>query len=410
MNRLMQKLNGKTVAIVGNGFVREDVSAEIDAADVVVRFNHFYNYDTNKVGKRVDVVMQTITPVWEKAPNKHLDVLDKYRPEVFLVRADYPYTTAIHKFYGNAIRVNDCTRWFEFEKRFTTGTTVLAFLARSLKNCKVRCYGFQDEADWQRYSTTDARAFNHPEERKTMLESIKILEALTITNPEERLDFLPQTIVIPVKATSIGCPNKNAALINRCIETALKTKLPITVVGDDYDLMHEVSAKYNIGTCALPTIPPHQDITDTLRDWRVKTGYCGDVCLVQCTSPFLKEEWITECFKHSIHSPICATATKIKFKPTAMYNFDSGVFIRTAANLPASSVARQLLPLTVRITGAVECFHTDALDHKSFFDDGVLFPIMVSEEESLDVDSYEDLILALKRIEEATAATAETQA
>lgn len=96
MNRLVQKLNGRKVAIVGNGNVREDCSVEIDSADVVVRFNHFYNYDSGKVGKRVDIVMQTITPVWERSEGKHIDILDRYRPEVFLVRSDFQYTTDIH--------------------------------------------------------------------------------------------------------------------------------------------------------------------------------------------------------------------------------------------------------------------------------------------------------------------------
>ena len=46
MNQILQLLWGKKIAIIGNGLVPVDVSKEIDACDVVIRFNHFYNYDT----------------------------------------------------------------------------------------------------------------------------------------------------------------------------------------------------------------------------------------------------------------------------------------------------------------------------------------------------------------------------
>lgn len=57
--------------------------------------------------------------------------------------------------------------------------------------------------------------------------------------------------------------------------------------------------------------------------------------------------------------------------------------------MPSASVARQLLPETVRITGAVVAAHTDALDFESFYDAGVMRPIIVNEDEALDIDSKE---------------------
>ena len=126
-----------------------------------------------------------------------------------------------------------------------------------------------------------------------------------------------------------------------------------------------------------------------------RSGFCGDVALVQCTSPKLDSEWITEGFKHLSHSPIVATSAMLTFKPTAIYHLVDNVYVHTASSLPPASVARQRLPPSVRITGAVTCFHTDALDHKSIFDDGVLYPLIVGEEDSLDVDTKEDLSRAL---------------
>lgn len=397
MNRLIQKLHGKTVAIVGNGNVIEDHSTEIDSADVVIRFNHFYNYDSNKVGKRVDIVMQTITPAWEQAIDKHIDVLDKYRPEVFLVRSDFQYTTNIHKWYGNAIRVNNTTRWFDYERRFTTGTTVLQYLAQTLTNASVKCYGFQDEADWKRYVSTDAKSFGHTDERKVMLDSIAKLESLTITNQSTDKE-LPNIVLIPIKRTSSGCPNKNRILIRRCLKEVLKTKLRTVIVGDDYDLMHDLHEEFGVETSPLPMIGNLADVTDTIRDWKVKSGFSGDIALVQCTSPKLKSEWITDCLNHSKHSALVVTATELTFKPNAIYYASDNVYIPMANQLPPASVARQLLPRAVRITGAVEVFHTDALDHKSFYQDGVMYPVIVSEEDSLDVDTEKDLAKAMSLI------------
>jgi len=78
MNRLLQMLNGKRIAIVGNSAVGRNYSNEIDSADVVIRFNHFYNYDSGLVGRRVDIVLQTVAQAWYDAVNSgkaHIDII-----------------------------------------------------------------------------------------------------------------------------------------------------------------------------------------------------------------------------------------------------------------------------------------------------------------------------------------------
>ena len=398
-NRLLQILNGKTIAIVGNGNIAVNYSNEIDSADIVIRFNHFYNYDSGNVGKKIDVVIQTITPVWEKAQNKHVEQIKAQRPEIFLCKNHFPYTTNVHKFYGNRVRVNNTTKWFDPYSQYTTGTTFLRYLADHLTNAKVKCYGFQDENDWQRYLMTDAKNYNVQNfERPDMLDAIRRLESLELTTKISKENSIPRMIVIPVKANSTGCPGKNTKLIDHCLAEAKKTEIPITLVGDDYDLFYNIQMKYNVNVCALPAIGTYDDITESLRKWHVKSGFCGDVAIVQCTAPYLTAEWITTSFNASKFAPVVATASNIDFKPTALFSDSNGVYVPLASQLPPASVARQLLPHVVKINGAVVVVHTDALACNSIYQDGVMCPVIVPENQSLDVDTKQELDKAIEVI------------
>ena len=201
-------------------------------------------------------------------------------------------------------------------------------------------------------------------------------------------------IVIPVKEHSQGVSHKNRLLIDRCLNEVLKTKYKVIVVGDDNDLLVNVKDKYKglVTTYLLPKIGNYTDITDTLRQWRDETQYKGYIALVQCTSPRLKNVWIEQCFEKIDKAPIVATACELTFKPTALFRLSAGgVYVPYNAAMPAASVARQLLPHTIRITGAVEVFHSKYLDLDSFWKAGYIEPIIIDEEDSLDIDTEKDM-------------------
>ena len=397
MNRLLQMLNGKRIAIVGNSAVGRNYSNEIDSADVVIRFNHFYNYDSGLVGRRVDIVLQTVAQAWYDAVNSgkaHIDIIQQQHPNIFLVKRPDHYDTTVHKVYGKEIRVDNLTKVFEPWWKYTTGTCTLCYLAQNLTNAEVRVYGFSNEGyedTWLNYIATDAKHYGDvaKEERPVMLNAITKLHSLKIT--EESLKEIPKVIVIPIKANSEGAPKKNRKLLIPCLEKVTKLQYPIYVVGDDYDLLHEAKNKFKnkIQVIALPNINPYDDVTKTLRNWQVETGFSGDVALVQCTSPYLKEEWINQCFDGLKFASLTATAVPLDFKPTAIFREENGVFIPNSQALPPASVARQLLPNTVRITGAVECFHTDALIFDSLYQVGIMQPIIVDN--AVDIDTEEQL-------------------
>ena len=395
MNRLLQMLYGKRIAIVGNSMVSRDYSAEIDGADVVIRFNHFYNYDSGLVGKRVDIVLQTVAQAWYDAVNSgkaHIDIVQKQRPAIFLVKRPDHYDTNVHRAYGKGIRVDNGTNWFQPWWKFTTGTCSLCYLAQNLTNAEVHVYGFSNEGyddAWLNYIATDAKHYSNvaDEERPVMLNAIAQLQSLKIVEPP--LKEVPKAIVVPIKANSQGAPKKNKKLLIPCLEKLTKLNYPIYVVGDDYDLLHQAKKKYKINTVEVPQIGALDDVTKTLRKWQVETGFSGDIALVQCTSPYLKPEWVEKCFEGLALASLTATAVPLEFKPTAIFREENGVYLPNSQALPPASVARQLLPKTVRITGAVECFHTDALAFDSLYQVGVMQPIIVDN--AVDIDTTEQL-------------------
>ena len=183
-------------------------------------------------------------------------------------------------------------------------------------------------------------------------------------------------------------------LLGHCLDEAKKAGYPITVVGDDDELLHKAHSEHGVGIMPIPSIGAFSDVTDSLREWKVRSGYCGDVAIVQCTSPRLSHEWIEKTFGGLKHAPICATAARLTFKPSAIFLREGGVFVKACQTLPPASVARQKLPETVRITGAVVTVHTDAFDFPSLYDAGVMNPVIVSEEDSIDIDNRSDLVKA----------------
>ena len=147
-----------------------DFSAEIDSADVVVRFNDFYNYSSGNVGKRVDIVLQTIASAWFDRFNSgavsvktSLEAVRQQHPAIFLVKRPDNYNTNAHAVYGKGIRIDNLSRVFEPWWKYTTGTAAISYLAENLQNAEVKCYGFaiDNECQWHNYISTDAKHYAH---------------------------------------------------------------------------------------------------------------------------------------------------------------------------------------------------------------------------------------------------------
>lgn len=88
LGKFQQMVQGKRVAIVGNLTPSEDLSEVIDNHDIVIRLNHFYNYDSGFVGKKVDMLFVTPTDRWKKmsAEERHEEVIREQKPLIFAVK------------------------------------------------------------------------------------------------------------------------------------------------------------------------------------------------------------------------------------------------------------------------------------------------------------------------------------
>jgi hypothetical protein len=146
-------IKGKKVAIVGNGNVDKDYSSEIDSADIVIRINNFYNYNSNKVGKRTDiVVLSGLAALCDQFPGntcKPDEVIFKFKPHLFILSE-----TSNQRFDKIHSRYNGCN--FEMlyneatDLKYTTGTIILKMIA-NLPDTDIKLYGFNTGDNWKSY-------------------------------------------------------------------------------------------------------------------------------------------------------------------------------------------------------------------------------------------------------------------
>lgn len=392
MQELLDIIDGRRVAIVGNGTPDKDESAEIDAADIVIRFNHFYNYGTGLVGKRVDVIMQTFTSAWVNAKEKNASVIREQLPRIFCAKKPQQYQPAtVAKFLGD-VCVTDMSADIEPWAKFTTGTAFLCWLASKPRNAEFKVFGFPSGEKCDRYFATDARHYASvkDEEIVTRDGAIEMLSRQRIFRL--RADHAP-AIVIPIKRKSTGVPNKNRRLLPLLLEKLAGVKYPVWLVGDDAEFQAEMSARFGVRSFTVPASLP-DEVTASLRVWRDHTEYSGDVVLLQCTAPRLRVEWIEQVLAARRHAPVAATCVPVTFKVSALYGCANGVWGQLLQGFGPPSKPRQGLPPVVRLSGGAWAFHSDALSRDSFYQAGTLAPVIVDEEDALDIDTPEDMARA----------------
>lgn len=399
MQEFLDIIDGREVAIVGNGFPERDYSTEIDSADLVVRFNHFYNYDTGKVGKRVDLIVQTFTSAWIKSENKHADIIRQQWARIFCGKKPEQYDPSLVAKYLGGICITDMTKNLEPYAMFTTGTAFLMWLASKPRNARFKIYGFPNGEQAEKYFSPNGDGKHYAPMKVLELQNrnaaIEILERQRIRRPREERKPM---ILIPVKK-STGVPQKNKSLLPYLLDKLQGIENPITVVGNDDELLCIAKSK-GVNVFRTPETMP-DEITATMRCWRDQTEYHGEIILIQCTAPHFKVEWLKRLAEGRRHAPISATCCKVHFKINALYGNSNGVWGQVVQAFGAPSVPRQRLPECVRLSGAAWAFHSDALSRESFYHAGTLHPVIVSEEESLDVDTKEDFEKALQVIERA---------
>ena len=154
-------VQGKRVAIVGNLTPTKDLSEEIDNHDIVIRINHFYNYDSGLVGKKVDMLFVTPTETWKKMNSsiRHEEIIREQKPTVFAVKHWRRIDNIIRENHFKGCKI------YKFEQDmlqnsqiYTTGTASLKILS-NCENFTCDCYCFSFDDDWKNYIDTDAKHY-----------------------------------------------------------------------------------------------------------------------------------------------------------------------------------------------------------------------------------------------------------
>lgn len=147
--------NGKKIAIVANASVDKDYSEEIDSADIVVRFNHFYNYDSGLVGKKLDYVVALPTDHWKNKltpEERHEKLIDELKPTIlvhkFWERTTWPLFRQVYK-NCKVILIKDFPK--NDYNYLTTGCAFLYWALQNFKNCEIAIYGYSTDQDFTKY-------------------------------------------------------------------------------------------------------------------------------------------------------------------------------------------------------------------------------------------------------------------
>ncbi len=213
------------------------------------------------------------------------------------------------------------------------------------------------------------------------------------------------TAIITARGGSKGVPGKNIRLCNGkpliayTIHAALQCEMikGCYVTTDDRDIKI-VSERYGARTIDRPK---HLALDDSLSQDAVfhaireieKAGEMTEYfVLLQPTSPLRNAFHLTSCLKEFFLSQ-CLSAvavTEAEHHPWKMVLSSNGI-IKPVHTLKSLEQPRQELPTAYRVNGAIYVMPTNIFcERRCFFVDPV-FPFIMDQQDSLDIDSEDDL-------------------
>lgn len=398
LGKFQQMVQGKRVAIVGNLTPSEDLSEVIDNHDIVIRLNHFYNYNSGLVGKKVDMLFVTPTDRWKKmsAEERHEDVIREQKPLIFAVkhsqridkevREKHFCNCKIYKFEQDMVRGSQV---------FTTGTAALRILT-NCENFTCDCYCFSFDADWKNYIGTEAKHYD----KNMELEERKRHEWIEMLSEKKMFDDSINPVICVRKGSSLKDKNirpyKNGkSLLEICVEKALKVFGSVTVLADDEHYC-ELAKSYGAEVPYLDEkVEGNEDVTVRLKRWRDRCGINGRIILIQCTSPNLSidsMEKMRDMSKEADYKEVIVTTVvydDVKHSALLLFDEEEKYMKQAISGDPQISRPRQELKPLYHYNGAMTSFACSQLSKESLFDDGDLKPCMIEKWEGLDIDTIE---------------------
>ena len=219
--------------------------------------------------------------------------------------------------------------------------------------------------------------------------------------------------IIPARGGSKGVPRKNIRevagkpLIAWTILEAGKSRyIDRTIVSTDDQEIADVARQWG---CEVPFMRPAQlardntpGIEPVIHALESLPGY-DYVVLLQPTSPLRTCEDIDACIELCAqnHAGCCVSVTEPDKSPYWMFTIDDHARMRPLLEKNETITRRQDLPPVYALNGAVYVADTKAIVETRSFVTGDTLPYIMSKNNSIDVDTETDLIVAevfLKRI------------
>ena len=220
--------------------------------------------------------------------------------------------------------------------------------------------------------------------------------------------------VILARSGSKGLPHKNIRELNGhplmayTIKAALDSNMfDKVMVSTDSEEYAEIARKYGAEVPFLRSAETSGDrasswsaVMEVLKQYETDLGETFDVVgLLQVTSPLRTGEHIREAFQtmeekgaNSVYS-VCETEFPLalcKIVPESMCMNDAQNAVLVD---PHMYLARQLLPITCRINGAIYLYKTDALFSDAYMYETKCYGYMMGKIPSIDVDDVEDFTM-----------------
>ena len=215
--------------------------------------------------------------------------------------------------------------------------------------------------------------------------------------------------IIPARKNSKGIVNKNIqklgnkTLIEHTILSAQKSKkIDKILVSTDSSEISKIASSLGI---EVPFIRPKylsRDSSQTIDvikhslKYLEKENYVPDIiCLLQPTSPFKNNSLIDESINLLIHSNATSvvTVSKIKTHPYASFWLKQN-FLKPYMSKFEKYSRRQTVPDLYFPTGAVYTFSLSTLKKYDSIYGSKIKPLIISNEEKLDIDELFDLFIA----------------
>jgi len=214
--------------------------------------------------------------------------------------------------------------------------------------------------------------------------------------------------IIPARGGSKGVPRKNIKtiagkpLIAYSIEAAINCpRISRVIVSTEDAEIKQISLNYGADIIDRPvelasdSAQTHQVVSHVLKKLKKEECLPQYFVVLQPTSPLRKSKHITNCIDNFFESnAVCAiSVTEVEDHPYKNFTLENE-FLKPLFKAIYFEMRRQDLPKVLRPNGAIFLMPSETFLLKNVFYIHPAMPFLMSNEESIDIDSEFDFLLA----------------